>query len=71
LGYREPRLPWICTIKGALIDYTLIFDFSIAILERAESAQIGQTLGLKALPGRKSVSCAPRDSMRYLLMIKV
>jgi hypothetical protein len=71
LRYREPRLPWICTIKGALIDYTLIIDFSIAILERVESAQIGQTLELKASPGRKSASYAPRDSMRYLLMIKV
>ena len=71
LRYREPRLPWICAIKGVLIDYTLIIDFSIAISERVESAQICQTLGPKASPERMLTSHAPGDSMRYLLMIKV
>ena len=61
LRYREPRLPWICTIKGELIDYTLIIVFSIAILDGVESAQIGQTLGLKASPERKvSFPCTRR-----------
>jgi hypothetical protein len=71
LRYREPRLPGICTIKGALIDYTLITDFSIAVLESVKSAHIDRTLGPKALPARKSASYASINLMSYLLMIKV
>jgi hypothetical protein len=70
LRYREPSLPWICTVKGALIDYTLIIGLSNATSEIVESAHIGQTLGLKALPARKSASCITKDPMRYLLMIE-
>jgi hypothetical protein len=55
LRYREPRLPWICTIKGALIDYTLYFYFSIAILDKVKSAHIDQTLGPKALPAKSQL----------------